>query len=347
MKRIKKSNSCKYVSDFKIDRNILKTHKPKAGDVAIFKVMEIGWSNAIQDFEGRNCFIFEGDQVLLTFGNRYASNQFEAYVPDGYQEEYDLVSKGGIAANVASMYFELEDIGATKLKLIGYATDGKNVINSIYHHRKEEQFEPFTQNNFKTILALGSSMDSGKTTTAAFLCRGLKKAGHKVAYIKLTGTVYNKDRMLCYDCGADYVSDFSEFGYPSTYLCSIDEILNIYAGLLKDVAAQNPDYLVIEIADGLYQGETNELINHLPFTDAIDHVILSCSDSLAVHTGVGILSPIFGEKLFALGGLFTGSPLLVDEVQKRSTLPVLTLEKLADGKLLGKLLQTKVIKMAI
>ena len=245
------------------------------------------------------------------------------------------------------MYFELEDIGPTKLKLKGYATQGDKVINTVYHHRKEVSFKPFERNDFKTILSIGSSMDSGKTTTAAYLCRGLKKAGNQVAYIKLTGTVYNKDRMLCYDCGADYVSDFSEFGFPSTYLCSVNEILNIYAGLLEDVAAQNPDYLVIEIADGLYQGETHELINYLPFTDVIDHVILSCSDSLAVHTGVEILSPIFGKKLFALGGLFTGSPLLVDEVQKRSKLPVLTLEKLADGDLLSKLLQTKKIKKAV
>ena len=347
MKTIKKSNSCKYVNNFKVDRTIIKNYRPKAGDVAIFEIVEIGSMDAIQDFEGRNCYIFEGDRVMLTFGNRYASNQFEAYVPQGYQPEYDLVSKGGLAANVASMYFKLEDLGPTKLKLIGYATDGNKVINTIYHHREEVRFEPFKQNNFKTILALGSSMDSGKTTTAAFLCRGLKKAGHKVAYVKLTGTVFNKDKMLCYDCGADYVSDFSEFGYPSTYLCSVDEILNIYAGLLQEIAEQNPDYLVIEIADGLYQRETSALINYLPFTDNVDHVILSCSDSLAVHTGVEILSPIFGKKLFALGGLFTGSPLLVNEVEDQCHLPVLTLEKLANGKLLTALLRTEEIKVAV
>jgi len=258
MKTIKKASSCKYVTDFSIDQDIIKTYSPKSGDVAIFEVLELWSLDAIQDFEGRNCKIFAEDHIMLAFGNRYASNQFEAYVPEGYQEVYDLVGKGGVVGNVASMYYKLEDIGPTKLKLIGYATDAEGkVINTIYHHRDRKPFQPNTKRPFKTILSVGASMDSGKTTTAAFLCRGLKNAGKRVAYVKLTGTIYNKDKMLCFDCGADYVSDFSEMGYPSTYLCDLEAILAIHEGLLQEVATSNPDYVVIEIADGLYQRETH------------------------------------------------------------------------------------------
>lgn len=347
MKTVKKANSCKYVADYRLDTQCIKDYRPKAGDVAIFEVTELGSSDAIQNYEGRNCSIFKGDHLMLAFGNRYASNQFEAYVPDNYQPNYDLISRGGVAGKVASMYFKLEDVGPTKIKLIGYAKDGRGIINTMYYHRERVAFEPFGQRNFKTIVSLGSSMDSGKTTTAAFLCRGLKNAGYKVAYIKLTGTIFNKDKMLCFDCGADYVSDFSEMGYPSTYLSDLQEILDIYQGLLEEVSVHNPDYVVIEIADGLYQRETGQLINHLPFTDTIDHVILSCSDSLAVHTGIQILSPLFGDRLFALGGLFTGSPLLTKEVEQQEELPILTLEKLIDAKLLKKLLDEKKVKIAV
>ncbi|MEM7380505.1 MAG: DUF1611 domain-containing protein [Bacteroidota bacterium] len=343
----KKANSCKCVSDFKLDSSIIKSHKPKAGDVAVFEVLEIGSLNAIQDFEGRNCYIFEGDQIMLAFGNRYATNQFEAYVPPKYQSEYDLVGKGGVAGVVTSMFYKLQEIGPTKIRLIGYASDEQGVINTIYRNKEKIEFQPLVERKFKTILSLGSSMDSGKTTTAAFLSRGLKNAGNRVAYIKLTGTIFNKDKMLCFDCGADYVSDFSELGFPSTYLCSRETILDIYESLLEEVGATNPDYVVIEIADGLYQRETNQLIHHLPFTNTIDYVILSCSDSLAVNTGLQLLSPIFGDRLFALGGLFTGSPLLVQEVEQRETLPVLDLEKLVDGMLLRELLNSKKVKMAM
>ncbi len=343
MKTIKKSNICKNIVNYKIDQTIVKDHKPLAGDVAIFEVISIGSLNAIQDFEGRNCYIFPGDKIMLAFGNRYASNQFEGYVPEEFHHEYDLIGKGGVAGIVVSMFYKLELKGPTKLKLVGYATgnDG-TVINSTYHHRKPLKFNTKKIRNFKTILSIGSSMDSGKTTTAAYLCRGLKTSGSKVAYIKLTGTVFNKDRMLAYDCGADFVSDFSEFGFPSTYLCSLDTIMDLYEGLLSDVAKTEPDYVVIEIADGLYQKETQELLNHPIFTETIDHVILSCCDSLSVNTGIQLLSPIFEERLFALAGLFTGSPLLVAEVENLFSTPILTLEKLLQPDLLVDLLSQKV-----
>lgn len=343
MKKVKKSNICKNVIDYHIDTTIIKDHRPVAGDVAVFEVMAIGSLNAIQDYGGRNCYIFEGDKIMLTFGNRYASNQFEGYVPDEYLQEYDLIGKGGVAGAVASMYYKLEIKGPTKLRLIGFAVDGKDkVINTTYFHRQPFKFDPKKTRNFKTILSLGSSMDSGKTTTAAYLCRGLKTDGFRVAYIKLTGTVFNKDKMLAYDCGADVVSDFSEFGFPSTYLCSLDLLMDLYEGLLFDVASEELDYVVIEVADGLYQRETSMLLKHRLFTETIDHVILSCCDSMAVNTGIQLLSPIFGDRLFALGGLFTGSPLLVAEVEDQSSIPVLTLEKLLQSDLLSHLLSHKV-----
>ncbi|WP_271769507.1 P-loop NTPase family protein [Aquimarina algiphila] len=343
MKTIKKSNICKNIVNYKIDQTIVKNHQPIAGDVAIFEVISIGSLNAIQDFEGRNCYIFEGDKIMLAFGNRYASNQFEGYVPEGYHQEYDLLGKGGVAGIVTSMFYKLELKGPTKLKLVGYVTQqhGK-VINTIYHHRKPVEFNAKKIRNFKTILSIGSSMDSGKTTTAAYLCRGLKSSGYQVAYIKLTGTVFNKDRMLAYDCGADIVSDFSEFGFPSTYLCSTTTIMDLYEGLLSDVAQADPDYVVIEIADGLYQQETKALLNHSLFTETIDHVILSCCDSLAIHSGIQMLSPIFNDRLFALAGLFTGSPLLVAEVQSQFSTPVLSLSKLVQSDILIDLLSQDV-----
>ncbi|MBQ0735562.1 hypothetical protein [Aquimarina celericrescens] len=347
MKTIKKSIICKNVTDYSINSSIIKTYQPVAGDVAIFEVVSIGSLNAIQDFEGRNTYIFEGDKVMLTFGNRYATNQFEAYVPQEYQKEYDFVGKGGVVGIAASMYYKLLDIGPTKLKLIGFATDaiGK-VINTIYYNTSPKSFNTQKIRSFKTILSIGSSMDSGKTTTAAYLCRGLKNAGHRVAYMKLTGTVFNKDKMLAYDCGADVVTDFSEYGFPSTYLCSLNEIMDIYESLLSELENVNPDYVVIEVADGLYQRETRMLLEYPLFTQSIDHVILSCCDSLAVNGCMQMLSPLFGEKLFALGGLFTASPLLIDEVEKRCSMPILTLEKLVQPNILTKLLRRKV-KIAV
>ncbi len=329
MKTIKKSIICKSIKDYSINEAIIRDYQPKAGDVAIFEVLELGSLTAIQDEDGRNCHIFEGDRIMVTFGNRYASNQFEGYVPVGYHEEYDLMGKGGVAGIVKSMYYKLELTGPTKLKLIGYATNSKGeVINTIYHGVKTTRFRPGKERKYQTILSIGSSMDSGKTTSAAYLCRGLKAAGNKVAFIKLTGTVFNKDRMLAYDCGADYSTDFSELGFPSTYLCSMDCLMDLYAALLSRVTEMNPDYVVMEIADGLLQRETEMLISDKTFMSTIDHVLFSSGDSLSALQGIITLRDK-GIEPFGLSGMINTRPLLVDEVNENLKLPVLNLADLA------------------
>ena len=235
------------------------------------------------------------------------------------------------------MCSKLELRGATKLRLVGYATDRQGkVINSIYHDVQPTKFEPGKVHRHKTILSIGSSMDSGKTTSAAYLCRGLKAAGKKVAFIKLTGTVFNKDRMLAYDCGADIAIDFSEFGFPSTYLCSLKSLMDLYQSLLSYVVKINPDYVVIEIADGILQRETEMLIDNEAFKSTVDHVLFSCGDSLSALHGVAVLGNK-GMEPFALSGMINTRPLLVEEVNSKLELPLLNLEQLASSDIINSL----------
>ncbi len=340
MKTIKKSIICKQVNHFSVDKSMARSYVPQPGDVAIFEVVKLGSLNAIQDKDGRNCHIFAGDKIMATFGNRYASNQFEGYVPQEYQELYDLMGKGGVAGTVKSMYYKLELLGPTKLKLIGYAKDrsGK-VINTKYQKTRRTIFNPSKTRKHKTVLSIGSSMDSGKTTSAAYLCRGLKMAGNKVAFIKLTGTVFNKDKMLAFDCGADFATDFADFGFPSTYLCSLECMLDLYQGLLDEVEKIKPDYVVMEIADGLFQRETSMLISNKSFMDTIDHVLFSSGDSLSAMQGISTLAEL-GIKPFALSGMINAHPLLVAEVNKNTDLPLLGLEELASADIVSTIEQS-------
>ena len=60
MKKLKKSIIVKQVKDFKINKGIKRTYQPVAGDVAIFKVDEIGKHSSIQGINGNN-YYFEND----------------------------------------------------------------------------------------------------------------------------------------------------------------------------------------------------------------------------------------------------------------------------------------------
>ncbi len=326
MKNIKRSIITKSVNDYKINRKIRTSYIPKAGDVAIFEILEIGKHKAVQGINGNNNYIFPGDKILAVFGTRYATAQFEGYVPKKHHSKYQILGQGGVIGVLESMHAKFEDIGATQVKLIGYAVNEEgNVINSIYNGVESKPFKANKKRNYKIYLSLGASMDSGKTTTAAFLSRGFRGQKKKVGFIKLTGTVYAKDCSFVRDCGADTAIDFSYCGYPSTFLNTTKEILTILETLLDRVERIDPDVVVIEIADGLLQKETKALINHKPFMNLVDKVLLSCADSLSVANGISILSKL-NHTPMVLSGMFTASPLMIKEVKENTKIPVLTLD---------------------
>ncbi len=333
-KSIKQTIITRGVTDYQLNHAIVNTYIPRAGDVAVFRVIELGKHTRLQNLDGKNRHIFPGDEVLAVFGTRYATNQLEGYVPTDVLPEYHILGQGGVMGELKSIHQRFEHKGPTRLELVAYATDknGK-VINTHYLNQQKTLFTGTKPANCPVILSIGGSMDSGKTTTAGYLCRGLHLAGKKVAFFKLTGTVYSKDTDFVKDCGADQSSDFSHFGFPSTYMYVLDELLHLYQGLLNQAATIQPDYVVIEIADGLLQRETNMLLNNKAFMDTIDAVIYSDGNSTGAISGIELLNKL-NIQPFALCGRFTMAPLLIEEVQNYVSIPVLTLEDLVEENIL-------------
>ncbi len=330
--RIKKTILCKSINEYKVDHSLVNQHLPKPGDVAQFEILDIGKHTTIQSETKRNVFLVEGDIILAAYGNRYATGQFEGYVPEKPTELNDIIAIGGVVGILKSKNAEFKDIEPTKVRLLGYAVDNKGkVLNTKYYNTKKIPFNGIVPNNAKVILSVGSTMDSGKTMSAAFLCRGLKSTGKKVAYIKLTGTTYTKDQDLVYDLGADVTLDFSDAGFPSTFMCAEDEILDLYQTLLLMLESHRPDYIVIEIADGLVQRETDFLLKSKKFMSTVSKVMMSCGDSLSAFFATEHLTHI-GFPPVALAGRFTMSPLLIDEVKAATEIPVLTIDELMSGR---------------
>jgi hypothetical protein len=333
-KRIKKTYICKDINNYVIDQNAPIGYKPITGDVGVFEIVKLGKHKNVQSDSRRNITIIPGDYMMAAFGNRYATAQFEGYVPEDLSKELHIIGAGGIIGCVKSMHYDFIDIGPTIVRLVGLAKDtAGNVINTKTEKQNSlTKFTGYAATTTKVILSLGSSMDSGKTTSASYLVHGLKKAGHTVAFIKLTGTAYTKDIDLNADLGADVIADFSDFGFPSTYLCDERELLNLYESLLMSVSAYKPDYTVMEIADGIYQRETMMLIQNADFVKTVHAILFSAGDSLSATFGINTLYA-WGIKPFVLSGLFTASPLLMEEVRNHLLLPVpvATIEELSEN----------------
>jgi hypothetical protein len=175
-------------------------------------------------------------------------------------------------------------------------------------------------------------MDSGKTYTAFSLIFGLATHGHRVAAYKLTGTAAGRDTWSMLDAGAEPAMDFIDGGWASTYLCNLDELLDIHSLLSTHAADQSADWVVIEVADGLLQAETSALLQDPRFTSTVDVWVFAAGDPLAATGGVSVLRG-WGIEPLALSGRFTMSPLSIREARGATGLPCPTARKIQYGDL--------------
>lgn len=326
--KFKQSIICSGIEQWNTNSEMVTKHLPAAGDVGLFEVMELGKHTTIQLNDRKNHQIFPGDSLMMAFGTRYATSQLHGLLPHVTQEFYHILGQGGVCGIVDSFNDKYELKGPTKVRLIGYVCDeNSQVINTKFRNTERVAYQEVKINSDpRIILSIGGSMDSGKTTTAGHLCRGLKAAGNKVGFIKLTGTVYSKDVDFVVDCGADFGLDFGHCGFPSTYLVEEEEMLDLFETLLSQAKEEFPDYIVMEIADGIYQRETNMLLKS-DIMNRVEAIIYSDSNSTGAVSGLELLKGMHLSP-FALCGCITTSPLMVQEVKNYSSVPVLTLNDL-------------------
>jgi len=145
-------------------------------------------------------------------------------------------------------------------------------------------------------------MDAGKTHTVMSLIMGLRKQGLAVAGIKLTGTATGKDTWNMLDAGACIALDFVDGGFPSTYLFTLEELLQLYNLLVSRAAVEGASWVVVEIADGLLQRETAALLQHPGFTASVAAWVFAAGDPLAAAGGVGVLRNWDIDPLAIRGG---------------------------------------------
>jgi hypothetical protein len=162
------------------------------------------------------------------------------------------------------------------------------------------------------LLVVGTSMNSGKTTTAAKLVKALLLRGVRVAACKLTGSVCQRDRGEYHATGAHVAQDFSDYGYPSTYLATEEELLGLFEAMVADAARARPDITILEIADGILQRETKLLLGHESLRRRIDGVVLAAPCAASALLGAAQVES-HGHCVVAVSGRITNSPLAMRE----------------------------------
>lgn len=307
-------------------------YAPEVGSLFLARVTELGHHTRIELPDGRRARLFAGDEVVACYGHRYAPDQYGIRVPE-HMQRCALATSGGVAGELESRH---DAVGRpTMLQPIGMLGDLSGVpLNLARFALPPVERCPVP---VPVFAVLGSSMNSGKTTTAACTVRGLTNAGMRVAAAKITGTGSGADYWHMLDAGAIAVRDFSDCGLPSTFRVDLQTLQRTFFTILSDLQRGSPDAIVIEISDGLFQRETAMMVSAPWFRDVVDKVLLAAPDAMALATGVEILRR-HELPVAALSGLVSRSPLAMQEAAEQTGLRVLDIAGLESPEIVTPLL---------
>ncbi len=296
--------------------------RPCAGDLVLARVDQRGQHRRLELTTSRRAELFEGDEIVVAYADRYAPDQFEGMVPD-HLGRCRLVAAGGIAARLLHAHQRVKS--ATRITPLGLLADSAGERLNLHRFRLSTRREIAPEPLFLAVA--GTAMNSGKTTVCSNLVKGLVRRKLRVAAAKLTGTGAGADYRSLVDAGAEPVFDFVDAGYASTYRLDRASVWKIARTLCGHLAATQPDVVVLEIADGLLQEETAALLARKSFASRLDGVMFAAYDALGAKAGIAWLEQ---RKIPVIGvtGVLTSSPLMVREAQRATNLPVYATEAL-------------------
>jgi molybdopterin-guanine dinucleotide biosynthesis protein len=304
---------------------------PRIGDLVLAVVEKIGSHAKIELPSGRRAQLSVGDEIIVAYGNRYAPDQFEALIGENL-DTCHLVAAGGVASTKVAKHEAMAS--PTRITPVGLLAGetGERLNLSNYAVSLDTRRRPI-----KVVYVAGTSMNAGKTMTAAGLVYALAKAGHKVAGIKSTGTGAGGDLWLMSDMGAHAVLDFTDAGLPSTYLAPVDQIERTVLGLIGHAADQGCDVAVVEVADGLQHEETATLLRSAAIREAAVGIVFAANDALGAKAGLRVLEE-WDYRVLALSGQLTRSPLAMREAARSTGMSVVTLAEIQAGCLTSSIL---------
>ncbi|HBQ36578.1 MAG TPA: DUF1611 domain-containing protein [Rhodobacteraceae bacterium] len=294
-----------------------------AGDLVLGRVTSISSHKRIQLPSGRPSRLYPDDLVVLAVGARYAADQFEGYAEIDANGA-DMLAGGGC---IGRMVARNERVKApTRIEPLGLLKNADERIINLADYALTDVQDHAT---IPVICIVGSGMNGGKTTATAALIYGLRQAGWNVAGLKGTGTGAFGDYNAYADAGAHYVGDFTDTGMVTTYLEPKSRIVTTIDRLLVESEARGCDIAVLEIADGVLQKETIELLQDPSVRGRMSGFIYACGDALSAAGGVHALRG-HGIEPAAITGIVSCSPMATTEAVNATGIEVVTRQGLSD-----------------
>ncbi|HST03125.1 MAG TPA: hypothetical protein VLQ48_00130 [Chloroflexia bacterium] len=262
---------------------------------------------------GRMARIIKGDLIAGVLGERQALKGFVGYVPSriGPGDVLHMLNMGGVIGLCSSAN---ADFGQPlRVRVVG-AVISNGVPANIGRHAVPWQTS--LPHSAPIILLSGTCMNSGKTTAACEIIKGLKSRGYRIAVAKLAGVATQRDLLNMLDHGAIAAMSFSDAGLPST--THTDNCLVPAAkGILAALNEQHPDAIVVEFGDGIMGHYGVDIL--LGDAELMGHVrahVLCANDLVATWGGLLFLSQL-GLEVDCVSGPTTDNSAGIDYIQGR------------------------------
>ncbi|MHC4879331.1 MAG: hypothetical protein ACYTGL_22985 [Planctomycetota bacterium] len=224
---------------------------PQVGDVVFGRISYIGQHSSLENKQGRIHMINDGTKAVFVYGNRYAPDAFEGLIPEQETKMVDLLARSGVVGVMREKNSATKD--PTRVEILGHVVDADGQPLNTREFPLALPKTPLNRDRkrAKLVLHIGTSMNSGKSTSAIACCWALAAMNHSVRASKVTGTASLKDILHMQDAGAELVADFSHLGFPSTYMLDEPTTISIFENLDARYAANSAKFWVVEFADGI------------------------------------------------------------------------------------------------
>ena len=304
----------------------------RKGDVVLVKVVsqpQDAFLKYVRSPGNKKIPLKKGDTLLSALSDRYAARVLNGVVPDRLKkgDAIDLLQQGGESGIIKSAR---SGFVKTRLEFIGFALKNGRKMNIMDFALPVKD----AKKKVKLVIVVGVNMEAGKTTTTAELCGALVRKGRKVCCGKLTGIGSVYDTGEYEKKGASKVYGILDGGYPSSAGLSMKELDDVFLRIYTNLAAERPDFIILEIADGIMQRETAMLLDSRVAREFNPRYVLSCYDALGAYGG----SLVLKERHGIVPVLITGMGTITDIGRKE-------IEELTNIKALDPVMQSK--EMAI
>jgi hypothetical protein len=292
--------------------------------------------NQLELTSGRMATVTQGDVIVGALGHRKALLGYSGHLPTELTvgDTIQILNIGGVLGICDSANpdvgppFDCEVLGT----VLHFPYLGERIgVPARAGAQTLDPDAPLDTKSVPVVALAGTCMDSGKTAAACAIVSRLRHRGLHVAACKATGVSLRRDILAMQDAGAAETMIFSDLGIVTTTATNGPALTRT---LLTNLAAEQPDVIVLELGDGLLGAYGVEaILSDESIRNALTAVVLCANDPVAAWGGARILRDQFDIEPAVVTGPATDNAVGIDQISER--LGLTAINALSNGVALG------------